>query len=107
MTAKEYLQQIKKLETLIKNKGVEVKKAEKLGINTAVIKNEIERLVEDRARRIENIQKLTEAEYDVLHKVYVQGKTLYEVADERGISYSMAATIHGRALKNLERIINN
>lgn len=105
MDCKEYLKQIKKLETLIRNKGIEVKKAEKLGINTATIKSDIERLVAERARIIENIQRLSEAEYDVLHKVYVQGKTLYEVADERDISYSMATTIHGRALKHLAVII--
>lgn len=107
MTAKEYLKQIKKIDTQIKNKSVEAQHLEKI---SAAISGrafaEIEHLYLERAAIIEKIEKLPEAEYDVLHKVYVQYETLQEVAADRNISYSLAATIHGRALKRLENIIN-
>lgn len=106
MDAKSYLKQIKKLDSLIKNKAVEIKLAEVLGIYTENLTADIESLQAQKQEIINNIQFLTEEEYDVLHKVYVQGKTLYEVAADRDISYSLATAIHGRALKNLAKTIN-
>jgi len=105
--AKKYLQQIKKIDTLIKNKNIEAKQAEKMGVDSSYIKNSIRQLQKDRQDIIDDIQRLDEAEYDVLHKRYVQGKTLYEIADERDISYSMVTTIHGRALKHFALIVES
>lgn len=106
MTAKEYLKQIEKIETLMRNKNIECKKAEDIGIPQSVIHDEIQELYKKRKAIIETIEQLPEAEYDVLYKIYVQGSTLYEVASDRVISYSLATTIHGRALKHLEGLIN-
>lgn len=107
MTAKEYLQQIKKIDAIIKNKSFEIKQAEEIGADASFIKNEREQLQQTKQSIIADIQKLPEAEYDVLHKIYVQGETLYEVASDRKTSYSLAASIHGRALKMLESIMKN
>ena len=63
----------------------------------------IDEYISKKKEIIKVIEQLPEAEYDVLHKIYVQYKTLYEVADERHIAYSWATTLHGRALKTLER----
>ena len=106
MTAQEYLRQIKKIDTLIKNKAYEIKQAELIGVDSTLVRANIKELQLNKAEIINDIQKLKEEEYDVLHKRYVQGKTFYDIADERDITYSNATTIHGRALKNLERIIN-
>lgn len=106
MTGKEYVRQIKKIDTIIRNKIIELKQAEKIGVDATFIKNGINTLLQEKELILKEIQRLNEAEYDVLHKRYVQGATLFEIADERGISYSNVTTIHGRALKNLERLIN-
>lgn len=107
MNGKDYLRQIKKLDTQIKNKNAEVKILEANGgFGIPAIGAEMERLAKAKAKIIKTIEELSEAEYDVLHKVYVQGESLYEVAADRGISYSLATTIHGKALKNLENLIN-
>ncbi len=106
MTGKEYVQQIKHIDTLIKNKTVDMKQARELGEDTAYIKNAIEQLKRTRKEIVENIQRLPEAQSDVLHRVYVQGESLYVVASERRISYSYATKLHGWALQALERIIN-
>ena len=66
----------------------------------------IDRLVDARREVISVIERLNVMEYDVLHKVYVQYMTFDEVADEYGKSYSMITTIHGRALKNVQRILD-
>lgn len=107
MKVKDYLKQIKKIDTQIKNKSIEAKQlneiSEELSEN---VKKDIAQLYTERAAIIKSIEKLPEAEYDVLYGVYVLYKTLYEIASERGISYSNVTTIHGRALKRLDGIIN-
>lgn len=77
-------------------------------------------LIEKRQDVIHLIEQLDAVEYDVLHKMYV-GKIVrnndgtirnhyfefQEVADSYGMSYSWATTIHGRALKNVQRILDS
>lgn len=106
MTGKEYLKQIKKIDTKIRNKTVELKQLKELELSCVDLAKNIDLLIWQRRHIIQTIEELPEAEYDVLHKVYVQGETLYEVASDRKISYSLATTIHGRALKRVEAIIN-
>lgn len=136
MTSREYLEQIKKLDTLISNKLAESRQWLDLALNitsktdgervqstgdqqkmsSAVnkcidIEREVNALIDEyiikKKEIIKVIEQLPEAEYDVLHKIYVQYKTLYEVADERDIAYSWATSIHGRALKLLDEILKS
>lgn len=106
MTGKEYLCQIKKINTQIRNKNYELKELGESKLPMGPTLDCISKLDIEKRKIIKTIEKLPEAEYDVLHKVYVQYLTLQEVAAARDISYSLAATIHGRALKRLENIIN-
>jgi DNA-directed RNA polymerase specialized sigma subunit len=57
------------------------------------------------------IEQLEAKEYDLIHKVYVQNKTLKEYKHMKRISYSSVTTTHGKALNNvlkiLERMKNN
>lgn len=66
-------------------------------INTAMLK---------RKEIIETIELLPVNEYDLLYKLYVRGMTLYEAVSEMDRSYSWGTTMHSRALKNLQNIIN-
>ena len=107
MKVKDYLKQVKKIDTQIKNNAIEAKQLDEISAELSEnVKKEIGRLYSERAEIIKNIEKLPEAEYDVLYGAYVLYKTLYEIANERGISYSNVTTIHGRALKRLDSIIN-
>lgn len=101
---KGYLQQIKKIDTQLKNKVFEERRLLELGLPVGQVLDEKERLKIEREQIIKTIERLPEAEYDVLHRVYVQGETLQEVAAERNISYSQATSIHGRALKWIKTI---
>lgn len=136
MTGKEYVEQIRKLDTLINNKLTESQQWFDLAMNitpkadgervqssgnqqkmaSAIekcidIERETNALIDTYISKkkeiIKTIEQLPEAEYDVLHKIYVQYKTLYEVADERDIAYSWATSLHGRALKSLENILKS
>lgn len=66
----------------------------------------IEFYVDTRKDVIEVIEKLPAQEYDLLHKVYIQHITLAEAADAYNTTYSNVTTVHGRALKMLQNILN-
>lgn len=68
---------------------------------------DIDRLVDAKREVIEVIEQLSAVEYDVLHKVYVQYMTFDQIADIYDRSYSMITTIHGRALKNVQKILED
>ena len=145
MKAKEYLQQVEKINKMIDNKLVELEqwKAIATGITAhsdgervqasgsqqkmadAVsryvdIQNEvdkqIDRLVELKKEVISTIEQLPSDEYDMLHKMYIgrvdeegceiKYMSLEEIADSKKITYKWAATIHGRALQKVQKIID-
>lgn len=72
----------------------------------AEIDRYIDKLVDLKKDVISVIEQLESVEYDLLHKVYVQGIALYEVPDYYDKSYSWATTIHGRALNNVQKILD-
>lgn len=135
MKAKAFLKQIEKLDKMIENKTFEVEYWKSIANGTtaqmggervqssgsqqkmadAVVKyieleNEVARqidvLIDTKKDVINVIEQLDPIEYDLLHKHYVQHFTLYEIAALYGNSYSWAVTIHGRALKNVQNILD-
>lgn len=134
--AKEYLEQIAKIDLYIKNKLIERQQwvdvalgvtaeignervqssGDKQRMATAVAKyvdieeelNEQIQSIIDRKRRIISVlEKLDGEEYDFLHMVYVQHIPLKEVAKIKHYSYSGATTFHGRALQHVQHIIDS
>ena len=67
---------------------------------------DIQLLKERKKEVISVIEQLPIKEYDFLHKVYVQNIPLYNVAATSGFSYSWATTMHNRALKSVQNIID-
>lgn len=132
--AQEYLEQVDKLNAMIENKMVEMKQWRDVAIgitshsegervqssgsqqkmaeaiNRAIdlqseINSMIDRLIDLKQEIIRTIERLNATEYDVLHKRYIQGMTFDEVGDAKGKSKSWATTVHGRALQNLNKIL--
>lgn len=135
MKAKEYLKQVRKLDTLIKNKLIEKQQwrdiamgvtpqlsadrvqssGEKQKMANAVekmveIEREIDECVDkfvDKKREIIGvIEQLDPDKYDLLHAIYAQFQTLEGAAYSMGKSYTWATTTHGRALKEVQAIID-
>ena len=134
LDAKEFLSQVKKLDLMIKNKLIEKQqwKDIALGITAnmdgervqssgsqqkmsdAIVKcidmeteinSLVDKLIDTKREVIYTIEQLeSPTQYNVLHMIYIQDKTLQEVADEYNMSYDWAATTHGRALKNVREI---
>lgn len=55
---------------------------------------------------IHTIEQLTPTEYDLLHNVYVQYKSLKEYAIFKDKAYSWATSVHGNALQHLQDILD-
>ena len=135
MKAKEYLEQLRKLDKLIENKLAEKERWQCIATTTTAqlsgervqssgnqqkmadavcryreLESEInaciDRFVDQRQEIIATIELLDVTEYDILHKVYVQYMTLQETADALDKSYTWLATMHGTALKQVQRILD-
>lgn len=135
MKAKEYLRQLKMLDRLIENKLAEKEQWKAMATSTtqqltadrvqtsgnpqkmadavckiieieAEIDAFVDKLIDTKRDVISTLERLNPTEYDLLHKVYVQFFTFEEVADKKGKSYSWVTTVHGRALKNVQRILD-
>ena len=137
MNAKDFLKQIKRLDKLIENKMIEVQQWKEIAQSTTAsnpsadrvqsssnphrisdaidryidleqeINRYVDELVDTKKAVISVIEQLEALEYDILHKMYVQNFTLYDVADKYDRSYSWATTIHGHALKNVQKILDS
>lgn len=136
MNAKKFLMQLKKWELMIRNKLIEKERWKSIAMNTTAkmggervqssgsqqkmadavdkyvdMETEINRcidsLIDARNDVISVIEKLNATEYDLLHKIYVQYIPLYEIPDILDKSYSWVTTVHGRALKNVQKILDD
>lgn len=76
-----------------------------IDIETEIDKH-VDELIDTKKDVISVIEMLNPIEYDILHKIYIQFLTLYDVAAIYDKSYSWATTIHGRALKNVQKILD-
>lgn len=134
--AKSYLRQVEMLVARIKNKLIERQQWKDIavGITASVggdrvqtsssqqkmadavircvdMEAEIDRLVDELVNTkrdvIATIEKLdSPTEYNVLHKRYIQFMTLQEIADSYNRDYGWATTTHGRALKNVQLLLD-
>lgn len=135
MDAKCFLSQVKKLDLQIKNKLIEKQQwkdialgitanmdgervqssgakskmasaVEKLVDAEAEIDGLVDKLIDVKKEVVQTIESLdSPMEYDLLHKKYIQFMTFEEIADYYGREYTTITTAHGRALKNVQAIL--
>ena len=73
----------------------------------AEIDSLVGRLAEIKNEVVQTIERLDSAtEYDVLHRRYIQYQSLQDVADHYRKDYGWATTVHGRAIKNVQAILD-
>nr|DAD95540.1 MAG TPA: Protein of unknown function (DUF1492) [Myoviridae sp. ctW7Z6] len=137
MTAKECLNQVRNLESKMKILKEEIDALREMVVSTGAIQqgervlssgtqdkmaetickiNEKECEWNDlmrefalaRANVIINIQKLNNPEYEqILYKRYCQSKKWEEIALEMNYTYQWVCKLHGRALLELDKVLNN
>jgi septation ring formation regulator EzrA len=135
LKAQEYLKQVRKLDLQITNKLIEKRQWRDvaLGITANMdgervqssgakskmadavekcvdieteIDNLVDKLIDTKKEVIQTIERLDSAtEYDVLHKRYIQFMSLQEIADHYKRDYGWATTTHGRALQNVQALL--
>ena len=66
----------------------------------------IDRMIDVKKEVLSVIEELNAAEYDVLHKLYIQRMSFDDVAMAKERSKSWVTTVHGRALVNVKHILN-
>lgn len=136
MDAKSFLQQVEMLDAKITNKLIERQqwKDIALGITASVggervqssgsqqkmadavikcvdMENEIDNLIDElihtKKKVIFTIEKLySPTEYKILHLRYIQGVGLTDIANNMNKEYSWVTTTHGRALKNVQKLLD-
>lgn len=135
MNAKIYLKQIIELDVKIENKIAEVEHWKSVASSTTVssdgervqssgsketmanavckylqleqeLNEEIDKLVSAKQDIIAHIEQLPSKEYNVLHKMYVQGFELWQMPEKMNRSYSWVNATHGRAIANLQKILD-
>jgi DNA-directed RNA polymerase specialized sigma subunit len=73
----------------------------------AEIDSLVDELIDTKKKVIQTIEKLySPTEYKLLHLRYIQYVPLKDIADMWGTEYTNITTTHGRALKNVQDIIN-
>ena len=67
----------------------------------------IDKLIDTKKEVIQTIEKLySPTEYNVLHMRYIQFMDLQSIADHYNKEYGWATTTHGRAIANVQRILD-
>lgn len=136
MDAKQLLRSVKKIDLQIRNKIIERDQWRDLALTITVamdgdrvqssgrkskladavdkcidmeaeIDNAVDALVKQKRRVVSLIESVeSPVEYNVLHLVHIQYKKLQNVADLYEKDYGWATTTYGRALKSVQRIID-
>lgn len=131
MTAEQYLDRIKKIDAMIKNKqrehwrweevadgmggasdGERVQASRNLHRSADAIGNyidlerEIDALKQERQTIIHTIEQLPSTEYDLIHKFYVQDYTMKELAYHFGKSYDWVKAKKRRALMMVQTMLD-
>ena len=126
--AKRFLEEYKKIDAMILNKTIEAEQWEALAQSITVqmgervqstsnqqkmqdyicnkidIESEIDVLIAKKKDITDTIEQLPMADYNILHKIYIQSLSFKEIA---GINdYSSVTTAHGRALQRLQKILD-
>lgn len=135
MRAEAFLDKVKKIDTIIKNKLIECEQWRMLALTvTANYEGErvqssgnlqkmsdavarcvdmqkeidalIEQLVQAKKEVLAVIEQLDPDEYDVLHMRYIQHMTNNDVAESKGHGASWASTMHTRGCESVQRILD-
>ena len=135
MRAKDFLQSALKIDKMIENKMYEKSQWIAIATSTTAncngervqssgskqkmadavekymeLEKEIDRYIDELVKKKNEIIKIVEqlpaVEYDLPHKIYIQGKTLYGFAEENNKTYSSVTTLHGSALKKVQDILD-
>lgn len=130
-----FLERVEMLDTIIENKLIEQRQWKDLAlsitanmggekvqasgsqskmadavINCVAMEDEIaeavDKLIAEKKKVVQTIEKLySPTEYKILHLRYIQHISLTDIAEKLNKEYSWVTTTHGRAMKNVQKLI--
>ena len=134
--AEVFLKKVEKIDTIIENKLIEQQqwrslatsitanmdgervqssspksKLENAVVNCVAMEDEIcecvDKLIEEKRKVTKVLESLySPTEYKILHMRYIQYISLSDIADRLNKEYTWVTTTHGRALKNVQKILD-
>lgn len=134
--AQKYLEQVEKIETIIRNKLIEKQQWKDIALGiTANMEGErvqssgsqsrmadalnkcmdvereidefVDKLIDTKREVTQTIEQLdSPTEYSILHLRYLQFRTLWQIAEDYDRDYGWVTTNHGRALANVQKILD-
>lgn len=94
----------------VQSSGSKEKMADAIACYTD-LEEELKQYVADKTEEKNEILKTIESfpigEYELLHKIYVQGFTLKEISIQKSCAYSTITSLHGYAMKRLQKVLND
>lgn len=135
MKARAYLGQLNKLDCVIRNKSAEIEHWQDVAVDCTVhmdgervhssgskqrmesavvtysdlqaeLAADIKRAQEKKQEIIKTLELLPANQYDVLHRIYVQGMMLKHVVSDLNRSHTWVCDTHRKALRNLQKILD-
>ena len=94
----------------VKSSSTTTSKMEDAVIKCIMVEEEIaaavERLIAEKKKVVQVIEKLySPTEYRILHMRYIQYISLADIAEKLGREYTWVTTVHGRAVKHVQEIL--
>ena len=94
----------------VKSSSTTTSKMEDAVIKCIMVEEEIaaavEKLIAEKKKVVQVIEKLySPTEYRILHMRYIQYISLADIADKLGREYTWVTTVHGRAVKHVQEIL--
>lgn len=135
MRAVDFLEQISKIDIMVSNKLEEIEQWKTLAMSTTApingdrvqssgsqqkmadatleyltiesdLKADIEKLKKARRDIVEVIEQLPVKQYDILHKIYIQGLTFQQIADIQGKTRSCVSNMRKKAVRSVQAILD-
>lgn len=135
MRAIDFLEQISKIDTMVANKLEEIERWKTLATSTTApingdrvqssgsqqkmadatleyltiesdLKADIEKLKKARRDIVEVIEQLPVKQYDILHKIYIQGLTFRQISEISGKSKGSIDSTKKKAIRNVQAILD-
>ncbi len=131
-----FLEQVEKFETMLENKLIEQRQWKEVALSIsanmdgekvassgskskmadAIVKcvaleediaECVAKLIEEKKKVVSVLEQLySPTEYKILHLRYIQHISLSDIADKINREYTWVTTVHGRALKNVQKILD-
>ncbi len=107
METREYLKQVRKYRSMIQHKQETLQRNALDAQAAQALKQEIAQYTALQKEAIRLFERLPLRQYELMYQIYILGLTLQDAADRADRTYSWATTEQGRAIKALQKMMED